>query len=291
MKILVIGMCGNSLFYQKETGILLKEEPGGKGYNQAVAIAKLGGRVSFIGAIGKDESGNSCKEYLDKIGVNNLLIEKEETTTYATINVDQDGNNFIDVFNGAKMSFDDLDYIKDEIIKHDIILLQNEIDVLLNKNIIEFAFSNNKYIIVNPAPVATWVYDYLDKIDLVTPNEEEARYLFNLENIDVYCFGTYLFGKYKNKILVTLGDKGCLFVNKENYQYFDSLKVNAVDTTGAGDMMNAALAYCISKNISIDKAIILGTHACSYSVQRNFVLDSYPQMEELTKYFQKIKKH
>ncbi len=291
MKILVIGMCGNSLFYQKETGTLLKEEPGGKGYNQAVAIAKLGGCVSFIGAIGKDESGNSCKEYLEKIGVNNLLIEKEETTTYATINVDQDGNNFIDVFNGAKMSFDDLDYIKDEIIKHDIILLQNEIDVLLNKNIIEFAFSNNKYIIVNPAPVATWVYDYLDKIDLVTPNEEEARYLFNLENIDVYCFGTYLLGKYKNKILVTLGDKGCLFVNKENYQYFDSLKVNTVDTTGAGDMMNAALAYCISKNISFDKAIILGTHACSYSVQRKFVLDSYPQMEELTKYIQKIKKH
>lgn len=282
MNILVIGMCGNSLFYNKESNTLLKEEPGGKGYNQAVGISKLGGTVSFIGAIGNDQSGIDCSKYLESVRVNNLLIKKETNTTFATIHVDKCGNNYINVSFGAKLDYSDIEYIKKQIMRHDVILLQNEIDVNLNKEIIDYAYSLNKLIIMNPAPIAPWVKEYLNKLTLVTPNEEEARVLFNIpDNITYDLLGNYLIKKSINNALITLGDKGALLIKNGYSTYFNSLKVKAIDTTGAGDLMNACIAYGLSRNISIDDAIKLGIVACGYSVQRKFVLESYPFMKDI----------
>lgn len=282
MRILVIGMCGNSLFYNKETNMLLNEEPGGKGYNQAVGIAKLGGNVSFLGAIGNDCHGTICGDYLNNIGVNNLLIRKNTKTTYATIHVDAFGNNDINVVLGAKLEFSDLDYIKTQIDNHDLIMLQNEIDVDINIELLKYAYDNHKYILVNPAPYAKWMEDYLDLINLITPNEHEARVLFSIpDSVLTMEIGKYLSNLKCNNVLVTLGDKGSVFIQKDKYQYFPSLKVKAVDTTGAGDLMNACLAYGIQKGFSFSKSIDLGTKACAYSVSRRYVLDSYPTINDL----------
>lgn len=281
MKTLVIGLCGNSLFYNKETNELLNCEPGGKGYNQAVGIKKLGQNVSFIGAVGNDESADLCSNYLDSLGINNLLIKKDGLTTYANIFVDAKGNNYINVYEGVKLGFEDLDYIKKQIEIHDIVLLQNEIDVELNKKIIEYSKKLDKFIMINPAPAAPWVKEYLNIINFVTPNEEEARCLFNLEGVNISEFGLRLVNKYKCKILITLGSKGCLFINNNEFKYFDSIKVNAVDTTGAGDLMNASVVVGFCMNLNFEETIKLGTKACAYSVQRHFVLNSYPYLKEL----------
>lgn len=284
MNILVIGMCGNSLFYQKESNQLLKEEPGGKGYNQAVGINRLGGAVSFLGAIGKDSSGNSCSSYLNDIGVNNLLIEKEDPTTYATIYVDHDGNNEINVFLGAKLDFSDLNYIKEQIDKHDLIMLQNEIDEKLNIEIIKYVKLVNKKLLVNPAPIAKWMKDYLHYFDFVTPNELEAKSLFAIPNEVVSLeIGEYLLNNNINNVLVTLGSVGALLIKDGKKEFFPSYKVNAIDTTGAGDLMNACIAYGMQKGISLEESIILGTKACAYSVTKRYVLDSYPTTQELKK--------
>lgn len=282
MKILVIGMCGNSLFYNKESKKLMKEEPGGKGYNQAVGIAKLGATVAFIGAIGNDESGRLCSKVLDDEKVQNFLIVKEESSTYATINVDMHGNNEICVKFGSKLDLNDLDYIREKIDQFDIILLQNEIMKELNIEIIKYARKTNKIIIMNPAPVAIWMKDYLEYFDILTPNEEEARALFNIDdNIESTNLGTFILNKTNKCVLVTIGSKGSLLVNNESVKHFEAKKVISVDTTGAGDLMNACIAYGISKHMPLDDIIALGTKACAYSVQRHYVLDSYPKIQNL----------
>lgn len=284
MNILVIGMCGNSLFYQKEINKLLKEEPGGKGYNQAVGIKKLGGTVSFIGAIGNDASGDSCANYLDNLNINNLLVRKEQPTTYATIYVDKEGNNEINVYLGAILDFTDLNFIKEQINKHDLIMLQNEIDEKLNIEIIKYAKLLNKILLVNPAPIATWMKDYLEYFDIITPNELEARTLFMVpEDVSSLEIGEYLLKNNVNNVLVTLGSKGSVLIKEGKSLFFPSIKVSAVDTTGAGDLMNACIAFGISKGYNIEESIKLGTKACAYSVTKRYVLDSYPTIKELDK--------
>lgn len=282
MKTLVIGMCGNSLFYVKETNELLYEEPGGKGYNQAVGLKKLNCEVSFLGAIGLDESGQKCSNYLDNIGINNLLISKEEKTTYACIFVDKEGNNDIDVHFGAKLDLDDLEYIKREIDKHDLIMFQNEIDVNLNIELLKYAKSINKHILVNPAPVALWLKDYLDLIDIITPNEEEARTLFDIPNsIPSLEIGKYLQDKVNNTVIVTLGGNGSFIIYDKTSKHIPALNVIAIDTTGAGDLMNASIAYGIINGMNILDSVLFGTKACAYSVQRRYVLKAYPALRDL----------
>lgn len=278
MKILVIGMCGNSLFYKKENKKLLIEEPGGKGYNQAVAIKKLGQNVAFIGAVANDESGDKCSNYLDNIGVENYLVRKNGSTTFAKIFVDEQGNNDINVSFGVKLDQNDLDFIKEKIDLYDLIMLQNEIDESLNIEIIKYSIFKNKKILVNPAPKCKWLVPYLKDLFIITPNEEEARYLFDVNNkIEINELGKNLLAKKINNVIVTLGSMGSLLVKDNEFKYFDSIKVDAIDTTGAGDLMNACIAYAISNDMTIEEGILLGTKACSYSVQRRYVLESYPR--------------
>ena len=284
MKILVIGMCGNSFFHIKQTLELLHEEPGGKGYNQAVGIRKLGHNVAFLGAIGMDISGDICSDYLDKIGVENLLIRKNNSTTYAKIYVDQFGNNEIDVHFGAKLDKSDLEYITKKVDENDLIMIQNEIDVELNKKIIEYSISKNKKILVNPAPKCRWIEPYLNNLYLITPNEEEARYLFNIpEDIEIDNIGNNLLARNHQNVVVTLGSKGALLVKDDKVYFFEALKVNAVDTTGAGDLMNACIAYGIANDMNLVNSIEIGIKACAYSVKRKYVLDSYPKGLDLIK--------
>lgn len=277
MKILVIGMCGNSFFYNKNDLKILKEEPGGKGYNQAVGIKKLGIDVSFIGAVGNDISGDCCVNFLKQIGVKNYIIKKSGKTTYANIIVDEFGNNEIKIYSGICLNLNDFEYIRRIIDEHDLIMLQNEIEQELNIKILEYSISKNKQIIVNPAPKCKWVKPYLNDVLFVTPNEEEARYLFNInDDVDTFELGKFLLDNNYNNILVTLGSNGALLVKDNKIKYFDSIEVNAIDTTGAGDLMNACIAYGISKNMNIFDSILLGIKVCAYSVQRKFVIDSYP---------------
>lgn len=281
-KILVIGMCGNSLFYKAETKELLFEEPGGKGYNQAVAISKLGGIVSFIGAVGIDESGKKCSECLKKYNVNDLLVKKHGKSTYANIFVDDKANNDVFVYNGVTLDLNDFEYIKSHINEHDIILLQNEINIELNKWIIDYSFQMKKILILNPAPAGTWFNDILEKINYITPNEIEAKTMFGLnQNLSYNEIIDALVKMNVKNTLVTLGANGCVFLNQGNYSYFESAKVKAIDTTGAGDMMNGTIAYGISIDMDIYDAIKLGIIACGYSVERRYVLDSYPRLKDI----------
>jgi ribokinase len=118
----------------------------------------------------------------------------------------------------------------------------------------------------------------------LTPNEIEARDIFNIpDNIKVSEYGDFLGKIVKNNVIITLGDKGCLYVKPNYYRYFEPVKVDAVDTTGAGDVFNAALTTML-KNNSVEEAIEFAVKASALSVCKPYVMNSIPTKKEVDEY-------
>lgn len=293
-KIAVIGLSGESIFLSvnilPSPSITLNandyhSEPGGKGYNQAVACKKLGAEVSFLSKIGNDEYGNSCKSYMDKLGINSLFLKDEKSSTaLATILTDQNGENEVIVYPGAssKLKKEDL-YCFEEMIKSaDVLLIQYELPLDVIKKAIEIAKLNNTKIILNPAPAKYDDVNLVESVDIVTPNFEEAKKIFNLpNNIKMEEIGEKLKNKINNIVIITLGKNGALYVERGYFQYFPSKNVKAIDTTGAGDVFNAAIAVSIANKKSIFEAIDFAIKASAISVTKKYVIESIPTKKEL----------
>ena len=284
-KILVIGLSGESVFLNVERlandGQTLnttprKVEPGGKGYNQAIAIGALGGDVSFITTFGLTYN-EECKEVLKKNNVKLLEIKKEAYGSYAVIIVDKDGNNKVIVDSGAStlVTFLDILSFRDEIDKADIILLQLEYPSDVIEEVIKYASSKNKLIILNPAPKCNLSKEVLEQVTYLTPNEFEKTLLPKLDN----C-----------KIITTLGDKGASLEYQNNRKIFEAVKVNAIDTTGAGDVFNGSFAFCKSLDMSDEDAINFAICASAYKVCHDGVVNSLPTYDDVVKILSENKK-
>ena len=274
-KILVIGLVGESVFltcdhfHQKGETIVcdnMYTEIGGKGFNQALVIKTLGGNVKFISCIGKDTYGQICQDETNKLELEHIYFQDEEKSSFATILTDKQGNNQVSVFRGAIIEKRHLQHIYLHIDDADIILLQFEINIDALKEIIKYAKSKNKYIILNPAP-AIELFDEVLKCDLIIPNENEVRILFGDNYIE----------KIKDLgilTIVTLGDKGSLLINNDELINFKAEKVKAVDTTGAGDTFCGSIAYMLSKDKNLKDAIMFANKMSGSSVQYNYVIPS-----------------
>ena len=280
VKIAIIGLSGQSIFMnidefhkEGETKQAKKVfiEPGGKGYNQAIACSRFGADVYYLSSVGSDEYAKVCEDYMKKEGINTFFISKKENTAIATIITNDKGDNQVTVYKGANdlLTLDDLEIFKETIKACDILLLQNEIPYDVLKEAINFAKSQNVYVILNPAPAVYDLNEVLDLVDLLIPNETEAYQIYNkkIEDLNV-----------KNTI-ITLGSKGCVYINGNNKKYYDSIKVNVVDTTGAGDVFCAGIAVKI-KNSSIDEAINFATKVASLHIQKPHVLDAIPYIKK-----------
>ena len=272
-KILVIGLVGDSIFmncdhFHKEGETIsvdnIYDEIGGKGFNQALTINKLNGDVTFISAIGNDIYKQKIIDDTTFLGLKHIYIEKEERSAYATILTNKEGNNQVSVYPGSKLEESDLPLIYKEIDKADIILLQLEIPSNLNRNIIKYSKENNKIIILNTAPCKSFEEEY-KLCDLIIPNEIEA----------VTLFGNNYMEKIKEldlNVIVTLGSKGCVHIDKEKCTYFESIKTNVVDTTGAGDVFCGSIAYYLSIGLTIDEAIKKANKNSSITIKYPYVI-------------------
>ncbi len=299
-KISIIGLSGESIFlklnhlpipsvttHAKNCYI----EPGGKGYNQAIACKKNGSMVSYLTKVGNDAYGKYCQDYMDKIGIDtNFIFDKKNKTALATILTDDCGENEVIVYPGAfeLLNKEEVLSFKNKIISSDILLVQYEIPYEALIEIIKIAKENNVLIVLNPAPAKYDDKSLLNMADIITPNLEEAKTLFNVpSNIAIEELGVYLKDKVNNILIVTLGSKGCLLVYNHSYQYYESYKVQTIDTTGAGDIFNAGLASIINKDLSnIDEAIKYAQAASAISVTKQFVMNSIPSYEEVIKFQQ-----
>lgn len=286
VKIAIIGLSGQSIFMnvdkfhekgETKQSTSLYIEPGGKGYNQAVASARLGAEVYYLSAVGKDQYGIYCEQVMQKEGINTLFIKKQENTALATIITDKDGNNQVTVFKGANecLNLSDLELFKPMIDNSDILLIQNEIPFDVLKEAIIYAYNNKKYVIYNPAPTVYDVKELLPFINMIIPNEVEAYHIFKKEIDEIE-------NDIKIPIIITLGDKGCLYLDNNTKKYYKAKKVKAIDTTGAGDVFCAAVA-CKINILKIEDAIEFALTAASLHVQRKYVIEAIPYINEIKK--------
>lgn len=299
-KISVIGLSGESIFMKVKNlpmpsvtthAMMCHIEPGGKGYNQAVTSKKLGADVSYLTCVGNDDYGKKCEEYMKSLEIKTYFIKNStNNTALATILTDESSENEVIVYPGAsnELTPKDVEAFEEEIKKSDYLLIQFELPLEVLEKAVEIAKKCNTKIILNPAPVKYLDFKYLNEVDIITPNEEEARLLFNVpKNIKTSQLGGYLKGIIKNKLIITLGKKGALLVTNECYLYFDSINVKSIDTTGAGDVFNGSLAYYLSENKSLDEAINFAIIVSGISVTRPYVMNAIPTNNEICQ-FQKL---
>lgn len=296
-KVLVIGLSGESIFLKVDhfhrNGETLKAdnlviEPGGKGYNQAVTCKKLGAEVSYLTVVGDDDYGDYAIKYLEQMGINVFYEKIKNTkTACATILTDNLGANQVTVFRGASdyLCKNHITLIEDAIKNVDYILLQLEVSIDLLREVVKLAKKYDTKVVLNPAPALIKSDDELiNEVDFLTPNEIEAKDIFNIPvNIKVSEYGDFLQTIVKNNVIITLGDKGCLYVKPNYYCYYDSIKVDAVDTTGAGDVFNAALVTML-KNNPIENAIEFAVKASALSVCKPYVMNAIPTKKEVDEY-------
>ena len=241
-----------------------KEVPGGKGANQAVAIARLDGRVSMIGKVGNDSFGKTLVKSLNDDNVNTDYIHEADCPTgVAFITVDKN-----------------IDCIKNS----DIVVIQLETPLETVKYALQVAKNLNKYTILNPAPAVKLDDEIIKNVDLLTPNETELEILseMKIENEDDISKATNkMIEKGVKELIVTLGSKGSLYINKEKSFFKSAYKVDAIDTTAAGDSFTGALAVALSNNKSIDEAMDFASKVGALSVMKEGAQSSLPTLKDV----------
>jgi len=262
---------------------------GGKGANQAAAIAKLGGNVAMIGCVGNDSFGQfvvvGLKECGVDVGAVQTLADTDTGTAY--INVADSGENNIVVNAGANnhLTVDMVDccrHLFDDA-SHCVIQLETPIDTLYF--VAQLCRRQNIRLILNPAPAAELNFAELQSTWMIAPNESELDLLVPGDG-DVEFKAHKLFEKGFEHVLVTLGSQGCILLNAQGKQYFEACKVDHVkDTTAAGDSFIGALAFGLSLGHSLQSSIVLANKAASITVSRMGAQHSLPTMAELQSAF------
>ena len=265
--------------------------PGGKGSNQAVAVAKAGGKVNFISKIGADSYGEIALQMYkeNNMIVDNIIITKEHGTGVAGIFVNkQTGENAITVVPGAsgKITKEDINQATDSIKKSKIFLTQLETPIEVVEYALSIASSNNITTILNPAPATKIGKEIFHMIDYFTPNETEASFYvgYNVDTQeDVKKAANQLMDKGIRNVIITLGEKGVYFANnKENFfmNAFD-FKGKVIDTTGAGDGFNAGLAVALAEEKKISEALQFANALAGLSTTKLGTAKSMPTRIEI----------
>ena len=234
---------------------------GGKGANQAVAAAKYGADVLMMTKVGDDIFADNTIKNFDKLGIDTKYVEKVKglSSGVAPIFVDESGQNRIIIVKGANKYLlpSDIDRASEELKKCSLIILQLEINLETVYYAINFGKKYNIPVLLNPAP-ATKDLDIEEacKCEFFVPNETELAILTDMPvNTDdeIKNAAEYLVNKGLKNVIVTMGSRGAMWVTKENCQYLKSFKVNAVDTSGAGDAFIGCFA---ERETPVPKSIV-----------------------------------
>ena len=266
---------------------------GGKGSNQAIEAARLGAEVNFIGCVGKDSFGDSAVELFKEEGINCSCVKrsKDYSTGVGFIIVDDSGHNIIVIDFGANNDIDrkDIDKAEDAIAKSDILLVQLEICMEAVEYAIEVAKRHGVKVVLNPAPFQPLSDKLLSLIDIITPNETEARLLLGMEpdeKVSEIEIGNKLLAKGVKTAIITLGSKGALIVTKEYNETVPVKEVKVLDTTGAGDTFSSSLSVALAEGRNLRDAVEFAGAAASLSVMKYGVVPSLPYREEVEKFLQ-----
>ena len=260
---------------------------GGKGANQAVAVAKMGHPVIFATAVGKDIFGDEAVERYRHLGIDTSYIAHKETPSgVALIMVDSAAQNSISVALGAnnELMLEDVMPALDTIEEGDIVLLQLEIPMATVEACVSVAAAKGARVILNPAPAVKVSEQVLSKLYLITPNQTEAEILTGVEVKDTTTArlaAEELSRAGVHKVVVTMGGDGALLYEDGKSEVIPAHKVDAVDTTAAGDVYNGALCAALAEGMSLRDALRFATKASAISVTRVGAQPSVPSREEV----------
>lgn len=261
---------------------------GGKGANQAVAAARLGGNVTFIAKLGDDIFGRQALELFNEEGIDTscVITDAQYPSGVALITVDEKGENCIAVASGANAALlpADIDTMTDVIAGADIILMQLETPVETVSHIAALAKQHGKKVILNPAPACALSDDLLSNISIITPNQTEAEMLTGIAVIDdasATDAAAVLHAKGIQQVIITMGEEGAVIYSNGSYTKVPAVKVTAVDTTAAGDVFNGALAVALCDGMDIIAATNFACRAAAISVTRLGAQASAPRREEV----------
>ena len=258
---------------------------GGKGINQAMMIKRLGGDVTMIGALGKDNNGEQFKKLLLDNGfdISKVFFKDEVATGVSNIIIDKDGQNRIIVVLGANDYFESKDVLslKDSIEEDSIFLIQNEIPTDTIKTVVELGYEKHCTIVLNTAPYKEIDLDTLNKITYITPNENEASDLFGLNEYNEEEILKQFDSLKTGCLIMTLGDKGSLLYDHKSKIVNKPYKVKVVDTVGAGDAFNGGFVYGLSLDYNVNKCLELANACGALTIQKKGALVSQPSKKEV----------
>lgn len=278
-------------------GNTFKIGPGGKGANQAVAAHRAGADIKLITKIGKDEFGELAKNNFikEKMDISHIFEDSERETGAALIMVDENtSENKIAVIPGACENITDKDIeASSHLIKNcKYFLTQLETNVDSIEKTIKMASESGATVIFNPAPIQPIQKDILKYVDIITPNEVEASILTNMkvETIEEAKIAAKKLQEMGvTNVVITLGSKGCYVKTSKEEKHIPSFKVNAIDTTGAGDAFNGGFVTALSEGKDIFESAIFGNAVAALSVTKLGTAPAMPYRNEIEVFIKNIK--
>ena len=260
---------------------------GGKGANQAVAVARMGHRVIFAAAVGNDMFGDAAVAAYQRFGIDTTYIARKDTPSgVALIMVDSAAQNSISVALGANncLTIEDVMPALEQVESGDIVLLQLEIPMETVDACVAVAAAKGARVVLNPAPAATVSEHTLSKLYLITPNQTEAQTLTGVDVTDIASAelaAQVLVSRGVERVVITMGGAGAFLYQNGKGELIPAHKVVAVDTTAAGDVYNGALCAALAEGQSLQDALKFATKASAISVTRVGAQPSVPTREEV----------
>jgi ribokinase len=265
--------------------------PGGKGCNQAIAAARLGGRVHMVGRVGDDRFAEIPLAALREAGVDTTFVHAQPNshTGTATIVVDaKTGENAIAVAGGANGQLRP-EHVRDAIAafrSSAVLLVQLEAPLETVDCALTLARENRVLTVLDPAPMRALPDELLRKVDVLTPNESEAAALAGSPIDDVESAaraGARLRDRTLGDVIVTLGERGCVWSWSSGFQYVPAPRVHPLDTTGAGDAFNGGLAVALARGEPLSRALELAVRAGSAATLRRGAAAAMPTPDDLAR--------
>lgn len=268
---------GETLF-----GNSIRYIPGGKGANQAVAMARLGAEVEMFGCVGDDDNGRRLVRNLEKEGIKtgNISVLKDTPTGIAVITVGENDNTII-VVPGAngKVDRDYAEGIKEKLEAYDMVIMQHEIPLDTVHYIVDFCSEKGIPVVLNPAPAAAVPMEIIEKITYLTPNEHEAALIFG-DRVST----EKLLQKYPNKLVITQGSKGVsAALPSGEIVKIPARPAKVVDTTGAGDTLNGAFCVKAAEGAGLKDALVYANTAAGLSTEKFGAQGGMPYAKEVEK--------
>lgn len=266
--------------------------PGGKGFNQCVAAHKAGADVTMMTKLGDDEFSKVCLNIMDslKMDKRHVIITEESSTGTALIMVDENtAENQILVVPGAceKITDEEVEGLKETLEDVEYVLTQLETNISAVEKLVKISKDANAKVILNTAPIQKIDENMLKHIYMVTPNEVEAQSLTGVKVTDLNSAdeaSKWFFDRGVKKVIITLGRNGVYVNDGEKSEIIPAFKVEAIDTTGAGDAFNGGLLAGLSQGMDIWEASKFGNAVGALSVQKVGTTVSMPTREEIDEF-------